>query len=72
MYIICLTLRLKKKDIAGMYIDDYEFWSDYQAVDTLEKAQFIYSDMLKRDDLYSATICKPIESTEPHYMKESK
>ena len=68
MYIVCLTLRQKKK---GLLPDEFEFWSDYQAFDTLEKAQFIYSDMLKRDDLYSATICKPIESTEAHYVKET-
>ena len=66
MYIICLTMRKKKE---GLLPDEYEFWSDYQAIDTLEKAQFIYNDMLKRDDLYSATICKPIESTEAHYME---
>jgi len=66
MYIICRTLRVKKK---GLLTDEYEFWSDYQAIETLEKAQFIYKDILKRDDVYSVTICKPIESTEAHYLE---
>ena len=68
MYIICLTMRKKKE---GLVPDEYEFHSDYSAVDTLEKASFVYKDILKRDDLYSATICKPIESTEAHYLKET-
>ena len=69
MYIICLTMRKKKE---GLVPDEYEFHSDYQTIETLEKAQFIYNNMLKRDDLYSATICKPIESTEAHYVEGVK
>ena len=66
MYIVCYTLKMKKKNLLP---EEYEFHSDYSAVDTLEKASFVYKDILKRDDLYSATICKPIESTEAHYTE---
>ena len=66
MYIVCYTLKMKKKNLLP---EEYEFHSDYQAVDTLDTASFVYKDILKRDDLYSATICKPIEATEAHYME---
>jgi len=67
MYIVCLTLRQKKKNILP---DEFEFHSDYQVFDTLDEAQTLYNKLFQRDNLYSATICKPIESTEAHYIEE--
>jgi len=66
MYIICYTLKMKKKNLLP---DEYEFHSDYSAVETLQKARFIYKSILERDNVYSVTICKPIESTEPQYIE---
>ena len=69
MYIVCLTVKMKKENILP---DEYEYHSDWTAVETLGEAQSIYNDLTKRNDMYSVTICKPIESTEAHYVRENK
>ena len=69
MYIVCYTIRIKKKNLLP---EEYEYHSDWTAVETSSEAKSIYNNMFKRDNLYSATICKPIESTEAHYIEETK
>ena len=66
MYIVCLTTVMKKENVLP---EVGEFHSDWVAVETLSEAKSIYKDILKRNDVYSITICKPIESTEAHYLK---
>ena len=66
MYIICYTLKKKKKNLLPR---EYQYDSDYTIAETLKSARFIYKSMLEKDNIYSVTICKPIESTEPHYIK---
>ena len=66
MYIVCLTTRRKGK---GLLPTEYEYHSDRQAFETLKKAQELYRRLFNRKDLYTATICKPIESTEPTYLE---
>ena len=40
-------------------------WEDgWKTCETLEEAKEAYNTLLKRDDLYSATISKPIISTD--------
>ena len=69
MYIVCYTLKMKKKNLLP---EEYEFHSDYQAIELLGEARLVYNNIQARDDMYSVTICKPIESTEAHYIKENK
>ena len=69
MYIVCLTTRRKSKNLLP---NDVEYHSDWGAFDTLEEAQAEYRKLFHRKDLYTVTICKPIESTEPTYLDEPK
>ena len=66
MYIVCYTIKIKKKNLLP---EEYEFRSDWTAVETLGEAESAYNDIFKRDDVYSVTLCKPIESTEAHYTE---
>ena len=69
MYIVCLTTKRKSKNLLP---NEYEYHSDWQAFDTLEEAQELYRRLFNRKDLYTATICEPIESTEPTYLDKPK
>ena len=69
MYIVCFTTKRKSKNLLP---DEYEYHSDWKAFDTLEEAQAEYRKLFHRKNLYSVTICKPIESTEPTYLDELK
>ena len=69
MYMVCLTTRRKSKNLLP---NDVEYHSDWGAFDTLEEAQAEYRKLFHRKNLYTATICKPIESTEPTYLDEPK
>ena len=40
----------------------------FEIFDTFDKAIERYEELLLQDDLYSASICNPIVSTEPHYI----
>ena len=66
MYIVCLTTKRKSKNLLPT---EYEYHSDWQAFDTLEEAQELYRRLFNRKDLYTTTICEPIESTEPTYLE---
>ena len=69
MYIVCLTVKMKKENILP---DEYEYHSDWAVFETLKEAEVVYNNLLNRKNMYTATICKPIESTEAHYLKETK
>ena len=69
MYIVCLTTKRKSKNLLPT---EYEYHSDWQAFETLEEAQELYRRLFNRKDLYTANICKPIESTEPTYLDKPK
>tara|TARA_R100000808_G_C2134679_1_gene143189 strand:+ start:913 stop:1122 length:210 start_codon:yes stop_codon:yes gene_type:complete len=69
MYIVCYTLRLKKSNVLPQ---EYEFRSDYIAFESIEEAQTTYDRLFRQDNLYSATLCKPIKSTETTYLEENK
>ena len=69
MYIVCLTTKRKSKNLLP---NEYEYHSDWQAFETLEEAQALYRRLFRRKDLYTANICKPIESTDPTYLDETK
>ena len=69
MYIVCFTTKRKSKNLLP---DEYEYHSDWMAFDTLEGAQAEYKKLFHRKNLYTVTICKPIESTEPTYLDEPK
>ena len=49
-----------------------EYHSDWMAYDTIEEAKEEYRKLFHRKNLYTATICKPVESTEPTYLDEPK
>jgi hypothetical protein len=40
----------------------------YTTFETLDNAQRAYDIISKDDNCYSATLCKPIASTEAHYL----
>ena len=65
MYIVCFTTERKSKNLLP---NEVEYHSDWMAFDTLEQAQEEYRRLFHRKDLYTANICKPIESTEPTYL----
>ena len=69
MYIVCFTTQRKSKNLLP---NEVEHHSDWGAFETLEEAQEMYRKLFNRKDLYTATICKPIESTEPTYLDEPK
>tara|TARA_Y100000310_G_scaffold136044_1_gene134962 strand:+ start:296 stop:505 length:210 start_codon:yes stop_codon:yes gene_type:complete len=66
MYIVCFTTQRKSKNLLP---NEVEHHSDWGAFETLKEAQATYNKLFKRKDLYSATICKPVESTDPHYLE---
>ena len=68
MYIVCYTIQRENKD----YPHEAQYYSNWLAHETLEEAKEEYNKLFYRKGLYSATICEPIESTEPHYTKEVK
>ena len=68
MYIVCFTVQRESKKIP----QEHEYQSDWGAFDTLEEAQIEYRKLFHRKNLYTVTICKPIESTEPTYLDEPK
>jgi len=67
MYIVCYTIQRENKD----YPNETQYYSNWLVHDTLEEAREEYNKLFHRKGLFSATICKPIESTEPHYIKEA-
>jgi len=69
MYIVCYTTERKSKNLLP---NEVEYHSDWMAFDTLDEAQVEYRKLFNRKGLYTATICKPIESTEPTYLEEPK
>ena len=69
MYIVCYTAQRKSKNLLP---NEVEYHSDWMAFDTLEEAQEEYRKLFHRKNLYTVTICKPIESTEPTYLDEPK
>ena len=69
MYIVCFTTKRKVKNLLP---DEYEYHSDWMGFDTLEEAQAEYRKLFHRKDLYTVTICNPIESTAPTYLDEPK
>ena len=69
MYIVCFTTQRKSKNLLP---NEVEYHSDWMGFDTLEEAQAEYRKLFHRKDLYTVTICKPIESTEPTYLDEPK
>lgn len=69
MYIVCFTTQRKSKNLLP---NEVEYHSDWIACETLEEAQEEYRKLFNRKGLYTATICKPIESTEPTYLDEPK
>jgi hypothetical protein len=68
MYIVCFTVQRESKKIPR----EHEYHSDWGVFETLEEAQAEYRKLFHRKDLYTATICKPIESTEPTYLDKPK
>jgi hypothetical protein len=66
MYIVCFTTERKSKNLLP---NEVEYHSDWMAFDTLEQAKEEYRRLFHRKDLYTANICKPIESTEPTYLE---
>ena len=67
MYIVCYTTQRKSKNLLP---NEVEYHSDWMAFDTLKEAQAEYRILFSRKNLYTATICRPIESTDPSYLDE--
>jgi len=61
MYIVCYTIRQKKENLLP---EEYEFHSDWKAYETLQEAEAVYNNLLNREDLYTASICKTVKSTD--------
>ena len=69
MYIVCFTTQRKSKNLLP---NEVEYHSDWMAFDTLDEARSEYRKLFNRKGLYTATICEPIESTEPTYLDKPK
>ena len=61
MNIVCYTIRQKKENLLP---EEYEFHSDWQSYETLQEAEIVYNNLLNRKDLYTASICKTVKSTD--------
>ena len=61
MNIVCYTIRQKKENLLP---EEYEFHSDWKAYETLQEAEAVYNNLINREDLYTASICKPVKSTD--------
>ena len=61
MNIVCYTIRQKKENLLS---GEYEFHSDWKAYETLQEAEVVYNNLLNRKDLYTASICKTVKSTD--------
>lgn len=59
MIILCWTT----KRLDGMTVDHYTTF------ETLDNAQRAYDIISKDENVYSASLCKPIMSTEAHYCE---
>jgi hypothetical protein len=57
MIILCWTTSR-----GGLLVDHFTTF------ETLEDGQRAYDLISKDDNVYSASLCKPIASTEPHYL----
>ena len=60
-YIVCFTIKMKKENLLP---EEYEFHSDWQAYETLQEAEAVYTNLISRVDLYTASICKTVHSTD--------
>ena len=60
-YIVCFTIKMKNENLLP---NEYEFHSDWKAYETLQEAEAVYNNLINRKDLYTASICKPIQSTD--------
>ena len=69
MYIVCFTTQSKSKNLLP---NEVEYHSDWAVFETLKDAATVYNNLLNRKDLYTATICSPVESTDPHYLENPK
>jgi len=59
MYIISYTLKWVDPETGG------SDWEDgWEVAETFEEAEEVYNMLLQRDDTFSATISKPIKSTD--------
>ena len=47
-----------------------EYEDHYMAHDTYNEAEETFADLQTLDDVYSISICKPIKSTEAHFVME--
>ncbi len=60
-YIVCFTIKMIKENLLP---EEYEFHSDWKAYETLQEAEAVYNNLINRKDLYTASICKPVQSTD--------
>tara|TARA_Y100001973_G_C5201886_1_gene338447 strand:+ start:3411 stop:3641 length:231 start_codon:yes stop_codon:yes gene_type:complete len=58
MYIVCTTTTK----------DDYEFHDSYSVFENLKDAREWYNHLLTMPETHTASLCKPVDSTEPHYL----
>ena len=63
MFLVVWTTRLAE----GEY-DEYE--DHWIAHESYVDAEATFEDLIKLDDVHSATICQPVKSTEAHYVVE--
>ena len=61
MYILCYTVKIKKENLLP---DEYEFHSDWAAYETMAEAEAVFEWLLKRKDLYTASIAEVVKSTD--------
>jgi hypothetical protein len=55
---------IKKSNMGILAGDEFDLESDYVPCQTIEEARREYGALLKRDDLYSASIVAVIDSTD--------
>jgi hypothetical protein len=47
-----------------------QLFTDYYTVfESINDAKIAYDNLINQQEVYSASLCKPIASTEPHYLE---
>ncbi len=62
--VVWTTQRTIRRDKPTVYKDHYETFIDGTSVENLTKATEVYQKKLQRDNLYTASLCEIIQSTD--------
>tara|TARA_X000001316_G_C922093_1_gene36904 strand:+ start:307 stop:528 length:222 start_codon:yes stop_codon:yes gene_type:complete len=70
MFLVIWTTKAAEINQGGYILDGEEYKDHWIATDTYKEAEETFADLQTVDDVYSISICKPIKSTEPHFVED--